>query len=163
MAVSEKSGSKQSLGMVDKPGGKKLGTLPDLCVSSLRRGHANLLCIVPILSDVPRRESSGAVFPTSAYLQHSNAKKNKKECAERIVPICTLSQNGYGAHCGSKIIIIQVPNENATPNKPPPQRRNVIHIAAISAPQQWSTPLSAEEQSLGFRVSFAAAVSAPWV
>ena len=32
-------------------------TLPDLCVSSLRRGHANLLCVVPILSDVPRRES----------------------------------------------------------------------------------------------------------
>ena len=28
------------------------------CVSSLRRGHANLLCIVPILSDDPRRESS---------------------------------------------------------------------------------------------------------
>ena len=27
------------------------GTLLDLCVSSLRRGHANLLCIVPILSD----------------------------------------------------------------------------------------------------------------
>ena len=30
-------------------------TLLDLCVSSLRRGHANLLCIVPILSDDPRR------------------------------------------------------------------------------------------------------------
>ena len=27
---------------------KKLFTLLDLCVSSLRRGHANLLCIVPI-------------------------------------------------------------------------------------------------------------------
>ena len=26
-----------------------IGTLLDLCVSSLRRGHANLLCIVPIL------------------------------------------------------------------------------------------------------------------
>lgn len=26
-------------------------TLLDLCVSSLRRGHANLLCIVPILTD----------------------------------------------------------------------------------------------------------------
>ena len=37
---------------------KKLGTLLDLCVSSLRRGHANLLCIVPILSDDPRRESN---------------------------------------------------------------------------------------------------------
>ena len=36
----------------------KLGTLLDLCVSSLRRGHANLLCIVPILSDDPRRESN---------------------------------------------------------------------------------------------------------
>ena len=36
---------------------KKLYTLLDLCVSSLRRGHANLLCIVPILTDDPRRES----------------------------------------------------------------------------------------------------------
>ena len=41
-------------------GGKKLVTLLDLCVSSLRRGHANLLCIVPILTDDPRRESSCA-------------------------------------------------------------------------------------------------------
>ena len=32
-------------------------TLFDLCVSSLRRGHANLLCIVPFLTDDPRRES----------------------------------------------------------------------------------------------------------
>ena len=29
-----------------------------MCVSSLRRGHANLLCIVPILTDDPRRESN---------------------------------------------------------------------------------------------------------
>ena len=36
---------------------KKLVTLLDLCVSSLRRGHANLLCIVPILTDDPRRDS----------------------------------------------------------------------------------------------------------
>ena len=38
-------------------GGKKLVTLLDLCVSSLRRGHANLLCIVPILTDDLRRVS----------------------------------------------------------------------------------------------------------
>ena len=37
---------------------KKISTLLDLCVSSLRRGHANLLCIVPILTDDPRRESN---------------------------------------------------------------------------------------------------------
>ena len=36
----------------------KLFTLLDLCVSSLRRGHANRLCIVPILTDDPRRESN---------------------------------------------------------------------------------------------------------
>ena len=36
---------------------KNISTLPDLCVSSLRRGHANLLCIVPSLTDDPRRES----------------------------------------------------------------------------------------------------------
>ena len=33
------------LGGKDK---KKFGTYLDLCVSSLRRGHANLLCIVPV-------------------------------------------------------------------------------------------------------------------
>ena len=43
---------------------KKLVTLLDLCVSSLRRGHANLLCIVPILSDDRRSESK----------KHSNKK-----------------------------------------------------------------------------------------
>ena len=37
---------------------KNLVTLLDLCVSSLRRGHANLLCIVPILSDDLRGESN---------------------------------------------------------------------------------------------------------
>ena len=37
---------------------KKLFTLLDWCVSSLRRGHANLLYIVLILTDDPRRESS---------------------------------------------------------------------------------------------------------
>ena len=31
---------------------KNLEPFLDLCVSSLREGHANLLCIVPILTDV---------------------------------------------------------------------------------------------------------------
>ena len=39
-------------------GAKKMVSLLDLCVSSLRRGHANLLCIVPFLTDDPRREST---------------------------------------------------------------------------------------------------------
>ena len=44
-------------------GAKNLVTLLDLCVSSLRRGHANLLCIVPILSDDLRGESTKLKFP----------------------------------------------------------------------------------------------------
>ena len=35
-----------------------LFTIVDVCASSLSRGHGNLLCIVPILKDDPRRESS---------------------------------------------------------------------------------------------------------
>jgi hypothetical protein len=42
-------------------GRQQLFTLFDLCVSSLRRGHANLLCIVPIWTDDPRRESNNLV------------------------------------------------------------------------------------------------------
>ena len=41
-------------GSDEKTFAKKLFTLLDLCVSSLRRGHANLLCIVPILTDDPQ-------------------------------------------------------------------------------------------------------------
>ena len=41
---------------------KKMFALLDLCVSSLCRGHANLLCIVPILTDDPRRESGCKCF-----------------------------------------------------------------------------------------------------
>ena len=48
---------------------KEFVTLLDLCVSSLRRGHANLLCIVPILTDDPRRESESSEY-TSAYPAH---------------------------------------------------------------------------------------------
>ena len=44
---------------------KKLVTLLDLCVSSLRRGHANLLCIVPILTDGNLRRGSVLFKPVS--------------------------------------------------------------------------------------------------
>ena len=60
---------------------KKSSTLLDLCVSSLCRGHANLLCIVPILTDVPRKESKTNgpqtpmftcyVYEASFYLCHA--------------------------------------------------------------------------------------------
>ena len=47
---------------------KKCDTLLDLCVSSLRRGHANLLCIVPILTDDLRRGSNmGRFFERSQF------------------------------------------------------------------------------------------------
>ncbi len=46
-----------------------------LCVSSLRRGHANLLCIVPILTDVLASADSRHIgFVLPAY----NCKKTKK-------------------------------------------------------------------------------------
>ena len=39
-------------------GVKEMITLLDLCVSYLRSGHANILCIVPMVTDDPRREST---------------------------------------------------------------------------------------------------------
>ena len=39
----------------------------DLCVSSLRRGHANLLCIVPILTDDSRRRSNDIAISARSY------------------------------------------------------------------------------------------------
>ena len=46
---------------------KQMFTLLDVCVSFLRRGHANLLCIVLILMDDPRRESAYYMFIIRYY------------------------------------------------------------------------------------------------
>ena len=60
-----------------------LFTLLDLCVSSLRRGHANLLCIVPILTDDPRRESEWVdcdiVFVLSTTTTTTNNNNNNDD------------------------------------------------------------------------------------
>ncbi len=52
---------------------KKLVTLLDLCVSSLRRGHANLLCIVPILTDgQPKQTQNWRDIKASKVTHFSN-------------------------------------------------------------------------------------------
>ena len=60
---------------------KKMVTLLDLCVSSLRRGHANLLCIVPILTDDPRRES----ISQQPAAQHNNCEKHPPICTTKSI------------------------------------------------------------------------------
>ena len=61
----------------------ELFALLDLCVSSLRRGHANRFCIVPILTDDPRRKNkeklptqtaSGTDFGTHAVAKEARCK-----------------------------------------------------------------------------------------
>ena len=47
----------------------QLITLLDLRVSSLRRGHINILCIVPNLKDDPRRESKKNLSPSSGIFK----------------------------------------------------------------------------------------------
>jgi hypothetical protein len=56
---------------------EKLVTLLDLCVSSLRRGHANLLCIVPILTDDLRRGSN----TLSTQRGHPRGRGGRAACA----------------------------------------------------------------------------------
>ena len=55
-----------------------LFTLLDVRVSSLHRGHANIICIVPILADDPRRKSFTKQDGCGSYRIASN----------RIVPSC---------------------------------------------------------------------------
>lgn len=52
--------------MCAKGGGSKSAILLDLCVSSLRRGHANLLCIVPIFTD-DHRSGSYSLHAATSY------------------------------------------------------------------------------------------------
>jgi hypothetical protein len=71
---------------------KKLFTLLDLCVSSLRRGHANLLCIVPILTDDPRRESSASCLGMPNH--HSPCNIHTQCATWRIAWGCPLARGG---------------------------------------------------------------------
>ena len=67
----------------------ELLTLLDLCVSSLRRGHANLFCIVPILTGDPRR-GSGAQSPDYDSEMHRTTTASCKVHLAR-VELATLS------------------------------------------------------------------------
>lgn len=48
----------------------KIWNASRICVSSLRRGHANLLCIVPILVYVPPKRVQGIPCPTGYITLH---------------------------------------------------------------------------------------------
>ena len=51
---------------------KKIWNASRICVSSLRRGHANLLCIVPILVYVLREQYNLDLFSTYIYPNNQN-------------------------------------------------------------------------------------------
>ena len=74
---------------------KKLVSLLDLCVSSLSRGHANLLCIVPNLTDGPRRESK-LIFRFKCPTIHKNNKILRNACAP-LKAVEREVQSGQGA------------------------------------------------------------------
>ena len=77
-------------------------TLLDLCVSSLRRGHANFLCIDPILTDVPRKESRDFPF-CRRLLPRVRASKNSVSPWGRR-RLSELPTNGGALVAGQKIV-----------------------------------------------------------
>lgn len=70
----------------------KSAILLDLCVSSLRRGHANLLCIVPIFTD-DHRSGSYSPMHARAYncLHWSRLPKPKTTSTQTYLSIATIS------------------------------------------------------------------------
>ena len=69
--------------------GQKMWNASRFCVSSLRRGHANLLCIVPILTDDPRRESKQRKTKDCRQDRQDN-----QNTAARNKELCQKSSNG---------------------------------------------------------------------
>jgi hypothetical protein len=80
------------------PGNLKIA----LCVSSLRRGRANLLCIVPTLTDDPRGESTTlATSRLSGFLSGCHVRSSSRHssrASERSVRSGVLSFNGLASH-----------------------------------------------------------------
>ena len=72
-----------------------LHLLFDSCVSSLRRGHANLLCTVPSLTDDPRRESSAACLFCRAGRQERGERGGGKFAPARLSPIPRVAHGPY--------------------------------------------------------------------
>jgi len=70
----------------------KSAILLDLCVSSLRRGHANLLCIVPIFTDDHRSGSYHLIklrpYKWPAWASHPEPLPTKEE---RSTPDCSIA------------------------------------------------------------------------
>jgi hypothetical protein len=60
------------LGSVKNKLCRNVSALFGLCLSFLRRGHANLLCIGPILTDDPRR---GSYVPSSGTASHNEEQR----------------------------------------------------------------------------------------
>ena len=75
---------------------KKLFTLLDLCVSSLRRGHANLLCIVPILTDDPRRESERGYTKTLRRSSREQTRRINDRVTTNVTNGTTSTRQQYG-------------------------------------------------------------------
>ena len=72
-----------------------LFTLVDLCVSSLRRGRASLLCLAPILTDDPRRES---IVTHRCVFRFSRAAPSSGQGAALRLPTPCLYNNYYYYH-----------------------------------------------------------------
>jgi hypothetical protein len=75
-----------------------------LCVSSLRRGHANILCIVPILTDDPRRESTKATLMKARVSEHCSLPR-MSACVFMARGSTTLSYHIISYHITSHHII----------------------------------------------------------
>ena len=76
-------------------------------MSSLRRGHANLLCIVPILTDDPRRESespSAAIVRTCGKTRQGNPAECISHPATRYLARPILPNWGSGAQAASILL-----------------------------------------------------------
>ena len=74
-----------------------LARLLDLCVSSLRRGHANLLCTVPISTDDPRRiPPRASAFRKPAFPRVLQSKGSERGVGKRGLGVTSIDRYQSG-------------------------------------------------------------------
>ena len=78
---------------VTQRGSKKIWNASRICVSSLRRGHANLLCIVPIFVYVLPKRALPLLVCTSPR-EMLNLSQSLFDCLWLTLPVCFSSRRG---------------------------------------------------------------------
>ena len=138
-----------------------------MCVSSLRRGHANLLCIVPILSYETGLTPLGFSRLPNDFRLWGRYKASWRSTAQQFESTCSGGVVGYHAslthwrsrvRSSPRILLFLVPKQKKQKEKKNPRSRRRTSDLEISIKQLQSPALPTELYADGHQVHCLAGV-----